>query len=51
MPDQFADEVSLCGPKDRIRERIQAWKETPVTTLLVASQDVATMRSMAELVD
>jgi hypothetical protein len=50
VPDQFADEISLCGPADRIRERIQAWRETPVTTLLVASQDVATMRSIAELV-
>ncbi|MCS5636772.1 MAG: LLM class F420-dependent oxidoreductase [Myxococcota bacterium] len=50
VPDQFADEVSLCGSADRIRERVQAWRETPVTTLLVASQDVATMRSIAELV-
>ena len=49
VPDQFADEVSLCGSVDRIRERLEAWKETPVTTLLVASQDVATMRTMAEI--
>ncbi len=50
VPDQFADEISLCGPLDRIRDRLAAWRETPVTTLLVANQDVATMRTMAELV-
>ena len=50
VPDQFADEVSLCGSVDRIRERLDAWRETPVTTLLLASQDVATMRTMAEVV-
>jgi len=50
VPDPFADEISLCGPIDRIRDRLQAWRETPVTTLLVANQDVATMRTMAELV-
>ncbi len=50
VPDQFADEVSLCGPVDRIRERIDAWRETPVTSLLVPSVDVGVMRTMAELV-
>ena len=32
VPDQFADEVSLCGSVDRIRDRLGAWRETPVTT-------------------
>ncbi len=50
VPDQFADEISLCGPIDRIKERLEAWKETPVTTLLLANQDSATMRAMAEIV-
>ena len=50
VPDQFADEVSLCGSVDRIRERLDAWRETPVTTLLLASQDVETMRTIAEIV-
>src|SRR4029453_11758193 len=26
VPDAFADEISLVGPKERIRERLQAWK-------------------------
>jgi alkanesulfonate monooxygenase SsuD/methylene tetrahydromethanopterin reductase-like flavin-dependent oxidoreductase (luciferase family) len=50
VPDQFADEISLVGPVERIRERIEAWKETPVTSLLLANQDPGTLRTMAELV-
>ena len=50
VPDQFADEVSLCGPRERVIERIQAWEETPVTSLLVASPEIATLRQMAEIV-
>ena len=33
VPDAFADEISLVGPKERIAERLDAWRETPVTTL------------------
>jgi hypothetical protein len=50
VPSQFADEISLCGPLDRIKDRIQAWRETPVTTLLIAGGNVETMRTMAEIV-
>ena len=50
VPDQFADEISLCGPLERVRERLDAWRETPVTTLLMANQDPVAMRTMAELV-
>ena len=35
VPDKFADEISLVGPVERIRDRVQAWRGTPVTTLLV----------------
>ena len=45
---QFADEISLVGPKERIRERLQAWEESPVTTIIV-NGDVETLRTMAEL--
>jgi F420-dependent oxidoreductase-like protein len=50
MPDQFADEISLVGPVERIRDRLDAWRETPVTTLLLANQDPSVLRKMAELV-
>jgi alkanesulfonate monooxygenase SsuD/methylene tetrahydromethanopterin reductase-like flavin-dependent oxidoreductase (luciferase family) len=36
--------------KERVRERLEAWRETPVTTLLVPTGDPDTLRTMAELV-
>jgi F420-dependent oxidoreductase-like protein len=50
VPDEFADEISLVGPAERIRDRLEAWRETPVTTLLFMSRDRALLRQMAELV-
>ena len=50
VPNEFADEISLVGPLDRIRDRLQPWKETPVTTLLVATQDKKQLAMMADLV-
>ncbi|MFP6655983.1 MAG: LLM class F420-dependent oxidoreductase, partial [Myxococcota bacterium] len=50
VPDAFADEISLCGPKERIKERLDAWRESPVTSLLLGSTDPDAMQTMAELV-
>ncbi len=49
VPDQFADEISLCGPPARIAERLEAWRATPVTTLLVGSADPTVLRLLADL--
>ncbi len=49
VPDALADEISLCGPKERIRDRLAAWEESPVTTLLTGTGDEATVRLLAEL--
>src|SRR5580698_6073644 len=35
VPDELADGIALCGPLDRIRERLDLWRESPVTTMLV----------------
>jgi F420-dependent oxidoreductase-like protein len=51
VPSAFADEISLCGPVDRIKDRLQAWRETPVTELLVGTQDTEQMRLFAELMN
>jgi F420-dependent oxidoreductase-like protein len=51
VPDALADEISLVGPKARIRDRLAAWKESPVTTILTGTQDPDTVRSLAELLD
>ncbi|MFP8880564.1 MAG: LLM class F420-dependent oxidoreductase [Myxococcota bacterium] len=50
VPDQFADEISLVGPIDRIKDRLAAWRETPVTTMLIGTQDRVQLRMFAELV-
>jgi F420-dependent oxidoreductase-like protein len=50
VPDRLVDEVALCGPRERIRERLGRYREAGVTTLICASRQVETVRMMAELV-
>jgi F420-dependent oxidoreductase-like protein len=50
VPDALVDEVALLGPRERIAERLEAWRACGVTTLLVQTRDRATLRTMAELV-
>ena len=50
VPDALADEISLCGPKERIVERIKDWDQSPVTSMLVSVRDVETLRFLAEAV-
>jgi F420-dependent oxidoreductase-like protein len=50
VPDALVDEVALVGPTGRIADRLEAWRGSGVTTLLVATRDRATLRAMAELV-
>ncbi|MFD9719963.1 LLM class F420-dependent oxidoreductase [Streptomyces sp. NPDC059076] len=50
VPDAFADEISLVGPRERIAERLELWRSGPVTDLLLTSPDLQTLRVMAELV-
>ncbi|GMU79790.1 MAG: LLM class F420-dependent oxidoreductase [Acidimicrobiia bacterium] len=49
VPDDFADEIALVGPRARIAERIEAWRASPVTTLLVGGGDPETLRFLADL--
>ena len=48
VPDQFADEISLSGSRDRIKERLKDWENSPVTSLLVHG-DANLLQQMAEL--
>src|SRR5207247_8562744 len=34
VPDALVDEVALVGPKERIADRLAAWRESGVTSLL-----------------
>ncbi|HVL81052.1 MAG TPA: LLM class F420-dependent oxidoreductase [Actinomycetota bacterium] len=48
VPDELADEVSLVGPAGRLTERLAAWEESIVTTLLLGTDDPEAMRVLAE---
>jgi F420-dependent oxidoreductase-like protein len=50
VPDELVDAVSLVGPKERIAERLEAWRETPVTTLVLGTTQPEALQTMAELV-
>ncbi len=49
LPFELIDELSLVGPEDKIRHDLEKWRDSIVTTLLVAG-DTATVRTAAELV-
>ncbi|MFD9821294.1 LLM class F420-dependent oxidoreductase [Streptomyces violascens] len=49
VPDAFADDISLVGPRQRIAERLEQWRKGPVTDLLVTSPDPNTLRVLADL--
>jgi F420-dependent oxidoreductase-like protein len=50
VPDELVDALALIGPKERLRERLEAWRKTPVTTLVVGASQPEALRLMAELV-
>jgi hypothetical protein len=50
VPDEFVDAVALVGPKERIGERLDAFRESGATTLLVSTRDANALRAVAELV-
>src|SRR4051812_45238256 len=49
IPTELIEKLSLVGPKEKLKEDIEAWRESIVTTLLVAG-DVDTIRVAAEVV-
>jgi alkanesulfonate monooxygenase SsuD/methylene tetrahydromethanopterin reductase-like flavin-dependent oxidoreductase (luciferase family) len=50
VPDELIDEIALIGPKARIADRLEAWKESGITTLIVGAQQPEALELMAELV-
>jgi F420-dependent oxidoreductase-like protein len=50
VPDALVDDVALCGPKERIAERLSFWRNSPITTLNLMTTDLTTVRTLAELV-
>ena len=48
VPDELADEVSLVGPPARIRDRLAAWRESGITTMICGTMQVEAVRLLAE---
>jgi alkanesulfonate monooxygenase SsuD/methylene tetrahydromethanopterin reductase-like flavin-dependent oxidoreductase (luciferase family) len=54
VPDELVDDIALLGPPDRIRDRVQVWKDAAtkgqVGSLLLGTGQPEALRLMAELV-
>ncbi len=49
VPNGFIDEVMLIGPRERIRDRLQAWKESRVTTMLLHARDPEHLKEISDV--
>jgi F420-dependent oxidoreductase-like protein len=49
VPTRLIEQLTLIGPRDKIRDDLEAWRESIVTTLLIGG-DPAMVRAAAELV-
>ena len=49
VPTRMVEDIALVGPKEKIRDDLEEWRESMLTTLLI-NGDVATLRTMAELI-
>jgi F420-dependent oxidoreductase-like protein len=50
VTDAMVDAVALVGSKERVAERLEAYREAGATQLLAATRDRETMRALAELI-
>lgn len=49
VPDELIDAVALVGPRERIAEHLEMWKDSDVTTLNIQTFDIEVVRAMAEM--
>jgi len=49
VPDKLVDTVALVGPRERIAERLQAWKASPASSLMIGASQPEALRLLAEL--
>ena len=50
VPDELVDEVALVGSASRIADRLQAWKDAGVDTLIAGVFQVEALRALAQAV-
>jgi len=49
VPDDLVDEIALVGSKERIADRLAAWREAGISSLLVQTRQREALQTMAEL--
>lgn len=50
VPDLLVDEVALVGPVDRVTDRLEAWKESRVSTLLLGTHQPEVLEPLLDAV-
>ena len=50
VPDELIDLVCIAGPRGHVKERLAAWRESGVDLLNLSTNDIGTVRAIAELV-
>ena len=50
IPGELIDEVALVGPKERVKDRLSIWLDSPVSTLNLIVPDIDTLRTMVEII-
>jgi F420-dependent oxidoreductase-like protein len=48
VPDALIDEVALVGSIDRVRDRLPAWRDAGVTTIVARTTDADQMRALVD---
>src|SRR5439155_16790158 len=48
VPDELVDDVALVGPKDRIADRLQAWREAGIDALIAGAFQAEALQALAE---
>src|SRR2546430_9569247 len=49
VPDELVDEIALVGPRERIADRLEAWRGDGVTTTILLWQQTQALRLPAQL--
>ncbi len=50
VPREMVEAIALIGPREKIRDDLEVWRASRVTTMLVGAHDPTVMRLLAELV-
>ena len=49
VPNELVDAVALVGTRERIKDQLEQWKASAVTTMLIGTSQPEALRTLAEL--